>query len=228
MPTVATGIRWCSALVLLWRKPQQGYSLLGLRRSVGGMEVYGVSTDIIDPTMLNWLHGVFNPCIRVGELTCWTRSGRCTFDFSKVEYWLDLTAMNDGIFNLVRLMIISICTKPLRGSFSPRFYNGFEPNCFFEFICSFFDRGGKFPLYRYKWQCDANIWNYNEKRKWILYPYSSLHARLEYGFVHICFINHPARQIDPLIFYYLSHLAAKPKLNGDCRGTIDRTLVTYL
>ena len=45
---------------------------------------------------------------------------------------------------------ILMCTKPLRGSFSPRFYNGFEPNCFFEFICSFFDRGGKFPLYRYK------------------------------------------------------------------------------
>ena len=89
----------------------------------------------------------------------------------------------------------------------------------------FWPKVSKFPLYRNKQPCDVNYWNYDEKRKWILYPYSSLHARLEYGFVHICLINHPAHQIEHLIFSSLCHLSAKPIFIGSCCGTIDRTLV---
>ena len=131
-----------------------------------------------------------------------------------------------GLF-CFKSVIRSICTKPFRGSFNPRSYNGFELNGFFDFICSFFDRSGKFPLYRNKQPCDVNSWNYDEKRKWILYPYSSLHARMKAAsYTSVLSIIPPTI----LTFWLLFNIAfdSRQIFILDCCGTIDSTLVIYL
>ena len=43
-----------------------------------------------------------------------------------------------------------------------------------------------------------------KKRKWILYPYSTFHARMIGGFVHLCFINNPTDNKPQLIIVNLA------------------------
>ena len=95
-------------------------------------------------------------------------------------------------FQLARL---ARCTKPLRGSFSPVSLTDLRFIIVFKKICNL------------QWKFSSGYWNFSfhfyqgyailyaviiiKKRKWILYPYSTFHARMIGGFVHLCFINNP-------------------------------------
>ena len=62
------------------------------------------------------------------------------------------------------------------------------------------------------------------KRKSILYPYSTFHAIKSGGFVHICFTKHPAF-LESFLIFTCNYSEIKIIFAIYCRGTMDKTLI---